>query len=98
FGDATTSTTSYTYTSEGKYTATLRVTDDKGATDTASATITVGNTAPVPVIDSPSSSLTWKVGDTISFAGHASDAQDGTLPASGLTWSVIMHHCITSSD
>jgi glucose/arabinose dehydrogenase len=98
FGDATTSTTSYTYTSDGKYTATLRVTDDKGATDTASATITVGNTAPVPVIDSPSSSLTWKVGDTISFAGHASDAQDGTLPASGLTWSVIMHHCITSSD
>jgi len=61
-------------------------------------TITVGNTAPVPVIDAPSSSLTWQVGQTIGFSGHATDTQDGTLPASALAWSVVLHHCSTPTD
>jgi hypothetical protein len=47
------------------------------------------------VIDTPSSSLTWAVGDTINFSGHATDAQDGTLPASNLRWELIIHHCTT---
>jgi glucose/arabinose dehydrogenase len=98
FGDATGATATYTYTTAGLYTASLRVTDDQGASDTASVTITAGNTAPNPVIDSPPSTLTWKVGDTINFSGHATDAQDGTLPASALTWSLILHHCFTPSD
>jgi glucose/arabinose dehydrogenase/PKD repeat protein len=98
FGDATGSTASYTYTTSGVYQAALRVTDNQGAADTDTTTITVGNTAPTAVIDTPSSSLTWKVGDTINFSGHATDSQDGTIPPSGLTWSVIMHHCITLTD
>jgi hypothetical protein len=61
-------------------------------------TITAGNTAPTAVIDSPTSSLTWKVGDTITFSGHATDVQDGTLPASALSWSFILHHCFTPTD
>jgi glucose/arabinose dehydrogenase/PKD repeat protein len=98
FGDATTPTTSFTYTSDGTYTASLRVTDDQGATNTTSVAITVGNTAPVAVIDTPAATLTWQVGQTITFSGHATDAQDGTVPASALTWSVIMHHCITQTN
>jgi glucose/arabinose dehydrogenase len=98
FGDATSPTASYTYTTAGVYHPSLRVTDDQGATDTASVTVTVGNTAPVAVIDAPSSSLTWKVGDPISFSGHATDAQDGTLSASQLSWSFIIHHCFTPTD
>jgi PKD repeat protein len=98
FGDATGSTASYTYIPAGVYHPSLRVTDDQGATDTASTTVTVGNTAPSAVIDSPASSLTWKVGDTINFSGHATDPQDGTLPASALSWSLIMHHCFTPTD
>jgi len=98
FGDATTPTTSYTYTSNGTYTASLRVTDDHGATNIASVTITVGNTAPVAVIDTPATTLTWQVGQAISFSGHADDAQDVTLPASALTWSVILHHCTTQAN
>jgi hypothetical protein len=35
------------------------------------------------------------VGDSIGFSGHATDAQDGNLPASALTWEVILHHCTT---
>ena len=98
FGDATGPTASYTYTTAGVYHPSLRVTDDQGASDTASVTVTAGNTAPTAVIDSPASSLTWKVGDTINFSGHATDAQDGTLPASALSWSLILHHCFTPTD
>ena len=98
FGDATGPTASYTYTTAGVYHPSLRVTDDQGASDTASVTVTAGNTAPTAVIDSPTSSLTWKVGDTIGFSGHATDQQDGTLPASRLSWSLIMHHCFTPTD
>ena len=98
FGDATGSAASYTYTTVGVYHPSLRVTDDQGANDTASVAVTAGNTAPSAVIDSPTSSVTWKVGDTINFAGHATDVQDGSLPASALRWSVILHHCFTPTD
>jgi len=98
FGDATGPTASYTYTTAGVYHPSLRVTDDQGASDAASVTVTAGNTAPTGVIDSPTSSLTWKVGDTINFSGHATDPQEGTLPASALTWSLILHHCFTPTD
>jgi len=98
FGDATTATAQYTYTTSGVYPAALRVTDNLGATDTDTVTITVGNTAPTAVIDTPSPSLTWKVGDPINFSGHATDPQDGTIPASRLSWSVILHHCFTLTD
>jgi len=56
------------------------------------------NTPPSAVIDSPASTLTYAVGDAISFAGHASDPEQGTLPASALTWTLLIHHCTTPSD
>jgi glucose/arabinose dehydrogenase len=95
YGDSTAANPSFTYTIAGTFQVTLRVTDAREASSTsAPVTITVGagNTAPTPVIDTPASSLTWAVGDTINFSGHATDAQDGTLPASALSWQVIIHH------
>ena len=53
------------------------------------------NSPPVPVIDSPSSSLTYAVGDRIDFSGHATDPEDGALPGSALTWTLLIHHCTT---
>ncbi len=94
--DATTATANFTYTTVGTYAARLRVTDPLGASNSKTVTINVGNTAPVPTITGPASSLTWKVGDPIPFAGGATDAQDGTLPASALSWAFIVHHCPTS--
>jgi PKD repeat protein len=98
YGDSTAANPSFTYTTAGTYSVRLRVTDVRGAsTVSAPVTITVGvgNTAPTPVIDTPAASLTWAVGDTINFSGHASDAQDGTLPATALSWKLIIHHCTT---
>lgn len=50
------------------------------------------NAPPAPVIASPASNATFKAGDTLSFAGSASDAEDGTLPAARLTWWADLHH------
>jgi hypothetical protein len=69
------------------------VTDGHGASSTAAVTINVGNTPPTATITSPAPGTTWKVGDVIQFAGGATDAQDGPLPASALSWALILHHC-----
>ena len=95
YGDSTAANPNFTYPTAGTFQVTLRVTDSHGASSVSTpVTITVGggNTAPTPVIDAPTSSLTWAVGDTVNFSGHATDAQDGILPASALSWRVIIHH------
>jgi glucose/arabinose dehydrogenase len=93
YDDATGVSTQWTYQNPGTVTTGLLVTDGGGATGTASQVITVGNTPPVPVITAPTSSTKWKVGDTINFSGSASDGQDGNLPASALTWTLVLQHC-----
>jgi len=52
-----------------------------------------GNQPPTPVIDTPSTPSTWKVGDLISFSGHASDPEQGALPAASLSWTLVIQHC-----
>jgi glucose/arabinose dehydrogenase len=83
----------YTYTANGTYNASLRVTDGSGASATATLAIQVGNTPPVATINAPTAGTTWRAGDVINFSGAATDAQDGALPASALSWQLILHHC-----
>jgi hypothetical protein len=47
------------------------------------------------VIDKPSASVTYAVGDAIAFSGHATTSQGAALPASDLTWTLLIHHCTT---
>jgi glucose/arabinose dehydrogenase/PKD repeat protein len=93
YDDSTAVAPTYTYTSAGSYTASLRVTDSQGASDTDSVTITVGNTPPTATINAPAAGTIWKVGDVINFSGTATDPQQGTLPASALSWELILQHC-----
>jgi hypothetical protein len=51
------------------------------------------NQPPTPVIDTPASTLLWKVNDQISFSGHAIDPEQGALPASALSWALLIQHC-----
>jgi PKD repeat protein/glucose/arabinose dehydrogenase len=94
YGDSTAVAPTFTYTTPGTYSARLQVTDNHGSSTTSQpVTISVNNTPPVPMIDSPPTGTTWAVGDDISFSGHATDNEDGNEPASRLSWSVILHHC-----
>jgi hypothetical protein len=83
----------YTYPTAGTYTASLQVTDNHGATGRATVTITAGNRAPTATITSPAAGARWKVGDTITFGGSASDPDEGPLPPSALSWSLVLFHC-----
>jgi glucose/arabinose dehydrogenase len=95
FGDSSAANPSFTYTTAGNRVVSVRVSDPFGGQNVATVTISAGNTAPVPTISTPASSLTWKVGDTISFSGSATDAQQGALPATALSWRYETLHCPT---
>ena len=98
FGDATIAKPSYTYGVAGRYLASLRVTDGEGLSAATSIEINAGNTPPVPVIDAPSATVKWRVGQAIAFSGHATDLEQGPLTAAALTWSLIMNHCSTPTN
>jgi PKD repeat protein len=93
FGESSLPNPTHTYQTNGTYAARLRVTDTAGLNGTATVTITVGNTAPTATISQPASTLRWRVGQSVAFAGSATDPEDGSLPASALTWSLVMNHC-----
>ena len=88
--DSTAVRPAWTYNTSGTHVASLKVTDAAGASDTVSVTIAVGR--PKVTIDAPSSGTTWAVGTTIPFSGSATDNQGQPIPASGLSWSLVLHH------
>lgn len=45
------------------------------------------NEAPVPLISSPPPGSSFERGTTVTFAGSGTDKEDGTIPASSLSWS-----------
>lgn len=59
--------------------------------DAASLTVT-SNRLPVASITSPATGTGFTPGTRISFAGTASDAEDGALPASAFSWKVDFMH------
>jgi len=95
YGDATSSSLSQTYTQNGQVNVGLQVADGRGGLDTTHVTITVGAGGPTVTISAPAAGTLWKVGDAISFSGSATDPADGRLPASALSWKLILHHCTT---
>ena len=95
FGDgtpaATGATVNHIYSQPGPYTATLTVSDGFGGTGTASTQISVG-TRPQPTITLPAVDARYSAGGTISYAGTATDAEDGALDASRFSWTITFHH------
>ena len=91
YDDSTAEAPQRTYNQAASVTVRLRVSDGI-ATGTASRIIVVGR-PPTAVIDTPASSLTWAVGDTISFSGHATSDIDGPMPAADISWQIVILHC-----
>jgi glucose/arabinose dehydrogenase len=99
FGDGsptqttTTPKISYRYSTNGTYTASLRVKDNHGAlSEPATVRIDAGNEAPTPVIESPSADLLFRVDQELTLSGSATDAEDGQLKEGSLEWEVLQHH------
>jgi glucose/arabinose dehydrogenase/PKD repeat protein len=94
FGDGATGagvTPSHTYNGIGRYDATLRVRDARGALSApATIRIDLGNTPPDVTMTSPADGATFAVGETIALQGSATDAEDAGAPT--LTWQVVLHH------
>lgn len=99
FGDGGTSTSAtprheFTTTAAYQtYTVRLTVTDGEKS-HTTTEKITLGSTPPVAeIVSFPSS---YNAGDTITFRGRGTDAQDrpdgGDLPGSTYKWTVVFHH------
>ncbi len=100
FDDSTDVKPAYLYDAVGTYQARLKVTDQRGISGTSAPFSLKASAEPPPVttppqvfIDTPLETATWKVGDSIQFSGHATDAEDGALPASALTWQIVIQHC-----
>ena len=104
FGDPSTTSdvstnpnATWRYTTNGRYVATLTVSDGAKVGQTTQ-TIVVGSTPPVAQIQqvtTPRGDLTYYAGDTISFSaltGAGVDAEDGALPSSAYHWTVDFHH------
>lgn len=73
---------------QGDHIITLRATDSSNASTVSSPiTITVGNAAPSSTITSPVDEATFNQGDTVTFRGAATDAEDGILTGASLVWS-----------
>lgn len=85
-------TEEWTYTSEANVTARVRVKDEFGRTDQTSIQLYPGDLGPpsVPTIEDPSVNLHWAVGDTIDYAGSASDPDGGSLT---YKWRISIQHC-----
>ena len=69
------------------------VSNTAGSVTSTEATLTVlSNQKPTATITTPTAGKTYTAGDVIAFSGTATDPEDGTLPASALTWRVDLYH------
>jgi glucose/arabinose dehydrogenase len=97
FGDGTApsdeASPTHVFTANGTFTVTLTVTDEFNNASTKTLLIRSGLIAPELTIHSPASTTVATPGQAITFSGSATDAQDGTIPPSGLHWQVVIQHC-----
>jgi PKD repeat protein len=99
FGDGTPAqtttgaTVTHTYQSAGAFTASLTVTDTRGATSVpATVTVHSDGAAPTAVILSPGPDDRFVVGQGATLSGTGTDWQGNPLPDSALSWVVKLHH------
>lgn len=95
FGDGATSTQAnptHSYAADGPYVARLTVSDGVNNTLASDIDIAVGN-APSATISAPSDEAPpFRAGDSIGYSGSGADLEDGVLPASAFSWTILFHH------
>jgi len=76
----------------GTYRCIVKNAFGEATSNNATLTVQPFNARPVADITAPLSSLTWSVGNVVNYAGTATDAEDGVLPASAFNWEVRFFH------
>ncbi len=95
FGDGTSSnevSPTHTYTASGVYKVKLTANDGLGGTSMATTTITVGNSAPVVTVLSPTPATVARGDEPVQLLATATDAEEGLLPDSAFNWDVTLVH------
>ncbi|RFU85834.1 PKD domain-containing protein [Streptomyces triticagri] len=95
FGDGATSeeqNPTHTFEENGTYAATVTVEDTTGRTGSASAHITVGNTAPEVKLELPKDGQLFTFGDKVPFKVTVTDAEDTEIDCSKVTVTHILGH------
>ncbi|MEV4316344.1 carbohydrate-binding protein [Actinocrispum sp. NPDC049592] len=95
FGDGATSTAqnpSHTYTTNGTFTATLKVTDSTNLSGSASVPIAVGNTAPTVRVELPANGQVFSFGDTVPFRITVTDPEDGAIDCTKVKMNYVLGH------
>ncbi|MFG3602259.1 ThuA domain-containing protein [Micromonospora chersina] len=83
---------SFTYTTNGVYTARLTVTDSSGKTASANTTITVGNTAPTVTVNTPLEGGFFSWGDDIPWTVTVTDPEDGPVDCAKVEVTFVLGH------
>ncbi|MGC3861126.1 ThuA domain-containing protein [Micromonospora chersina] len=83
---------SFTYTTNGVYTARLTVTDSSGKTASANTTITVGNTAPTVTVTTPLEGGFFSWGDDIPWTVTVTDPEDGPVDCAKVEVTFVLGH------
>lgn len=76
------------YTNLGKFTVTVT---SASASATCNVNVVTG-TPPVGIITTPDIGTAYNAGDTITYSGVGTDVEDGTLPESAFSWTIVFHH------
>ena len=91
--DTTTPTTTHTYAADDPAQVTLTVVDSHGLESAeTSKTIHPGEHPPSLVITAPDPDARFRVGQPVTLSAQASDAEDGALPGSAITWELRLRH------
>jgi glucose/arabinose dehydrogenase len=89
--------TSYTLagvqTQDNGATFRCRVSNAYGSATSTAARLTVSNNqSPSAAILAPATGLHYNAGGAITYSGSGSDPEDGNLPASAFSWTIVFHH------
>lgn len=80
------------YADSGNYSVVVSNSTASVTSNNATLKVTASNQTPVATIKTPVKGARYAAGNKISFSGSATDAEDGTLPASAFTWFVLFYH------